>query len=121
MGCDARDPHRLAAFWAQVLGYVLEPGYVNEHAASIVDPEGVGPAIAFLAVPEPKTAKNRMHIDVRPAGEDPPDQFRHERLIRDTVTAATAAGATVVREQFHDGCLGHVVMADPEGNEFCVA
>lgn len=93
LGCDAADPQRLAAFWALALGYVAEPGFDGPDNASIVDPDGVGPAVGFLRVPEPKAAKNRMHIDVRPAGEPP----------------------------WCAGVLGHIVMGDPEGNEFCVA
>jgi hypothetical protein len=48
---------------ALALGYVAEPGYDHPDGASIVDPNGVGPAIGFLRVPEGKTAKNPMHID----------------------------------------------------------
>ena len=73
LGCDAADPHRIAAFWATALGYVPEPGYDDPDGASIVDPDGVGPAIGFLRVPEHKTAKNRMHIDIRVAREPPWD------------------------------------------------
>jgi hypothetical protein len=61
LGCDAADPHRIAAFWAAALGYVAEPGYQEPGGASIIDPDGMGPAIGFLRVPEAKTAKNRMH------------------------------------------------------------
>src|SRR6478672_4321535 len=91
LGCDAADPQRIAAFWAQALGYVSEPGYDDPDGASIIDPDGKGPAIGFLRVPEGKTSKNRMHIDIRVAGESYGDQ------------------------------LGHVVLLDPEDNEFCVA
>jgi hypothetical protein len=122
LGCDAVDPHRLAAFWAQALGYVPEPGYDDPDGASIVDPDGRGPAIGFLRVPEPKTSKNRMHVDVRVAGEGPSDMAERERLIRARVADLVAAGASVVREESYGGSdLGHVVMLDPEGNEFCVA
>ena len=121
LGCDARDPHRLAGFWALALGYVPEPGYDDPEGASIVDPDGVGPAIGFLRVPEPKTSKNRMHIDVRVAGEGPWDMAERERLIRERVPVLVAAGAQVVREESYGAHLGHVVMTDPEGNEFCVA
>lgn len=121
LGCDAADPHRLAAFWALALGYVAEPGYDEPDGASIVDPAGVGPAIGFLRVPEPKTAKNRMHIDVRVAGPGPWDMASRERLIRERVSSLVAAGATFVREESYEDSLGHVVMLDPEGNEFCVA
>jgi len=68
LGCDAADPHRIAAFWASALGYVAEPGYDDPDGASIIDPDGRGPAIGFLRVPESKTAKNGMHIDVPVAG-----------------------------------------------------
>ncbi|MEV6037850.1 VOC family protein [Nonomuraea sp. NPDC052116] len=44
LGCDAADPHRIAAFWAQALGYVAEPGYDDPDGASIIDPDGKGPA-----------------------------------------------------------------------------
>jgi hypothetical protein len=121
LGCDAADPQRLAAFWADALGYVREDGFDHPDNASIVDPLDVGPAIAFLRVPEPKTAKNRMHVDIRVAGKGPWNLAERERLIRAKVPALVAAGATVVREEHYDGALGHVVMLDPEGNEFCVA
>jgi catechol 2,3-dioxygenase-like lactoylglutathione lyase family enzyme len=121
LGCDANHPHLLADFWALALGYVPEPGYDDPGGASIVDPEGVGPAIGFLRVPEGKTAKNRMHIDIRVAGEPPWNMVEREALIRARVSALAAAGATVVREELYDEHLGHVVMLDPEGNEFCVA
>jgi predicted enzyme related to lactoylglutathione lyase len=111
LGCDATDPQRLARFWADALGYVAEPGYDDPDGASIIDPDGAGPAIGFLRVPEGKTAKNRMHIDVRVA----------RARIRDKAAELVAAGATQVREEFYGDQLGHVVLLDPEGNEFCVA
>ncbi|WP_433064080.1 VOC family protein [Dactylosporangium sp. CS-033363] len=121
LGCDADDPQRLAAFWAGALGYVKEAGFDEPGNASIVDPDGRGPAIGFLRVPEGKTAKNRMHIDVRVAGPGPWDMAERARLIRAKVPELVAAGATVVREEHYGDELGHVVMLDPEGNEFCVA
>jgi hypothetical protein len=93
LGCDAADPRPLAAFWALALGYVDEPGYDDPDGASIIDPLGAGPAIGFL----------------------------RERLIRAKVDQLVAAGATAVREESYGDQLGHVVMNDPEGNEFCVA
>jgi Glyoxalase-like domain len=121
LGCDAGDPHRLAAFWGLALGYVDEPGYSDEDGASLIDPDGKGPAIAFLRVPEGKTAKNRVHIDIRVAGEPPWNMAEREQLIRAKVDQLVAAGATKVREESYGPELGHVVMLDPEGNEFCVA
>ena len=121
LGCDADDPQRIAAFWAGALGYVLEPGFDGPDNASIVDPDDVGPAIGFLKVPEGKTSKNRMHIDVRVAGKGPWDMVEREQLIRAKAAELVAAGATTVREEQYGEHLGHVVMLDPEGNEFCVA
>ena len=121
LGCDADDPQRIAAFWAQALRYVPEPGFDGPDSASIVDPEGRGPAIGFLRVPEGKTAKNRMHIDIRVAGEPPWDPVERDRLVHERVAELEAAGATRVREELYGRDLGHVVMLDPEGNEFCVA
>jgi hypothetical protein len=121
LGCDAVDPQKIAAFWAFALGYVTEPGYDEPDGASIIDPAGVGPAIGFLRVPEGKTAKNRMHIDIRVAGEPPWDMAAREQLIRAKAAELVAAGATLVREESDGVHLGHIVMLDPEGNEFCVA
>jgi catechol 2,3-dioxygenase-like lactoylglutathione lyase family enzyme len=109
---DAADPRRLAAFWALALGYTDEPGYDFPGGASLVDPAGALPAISFLAVPEGKTAKNRVHLDVRvPSAPG----------IRAKVAELVAAGATAVREEHDDDRLSHIEMRDPEGNEFCVA
>ncbi len=121
LGCDAVDPHRLAAFWVLALGYVSEPGYDEPDGASIIDPEGRGPAIGWLKVPERKSAKNRVHIDIRVAGEPPWDMTEREVLIRAKSAELADAGAVVVREESWDGQLSHIVMLDPEGNEFCVA
>ena len=121
LGCGAADPHAIAAFWASALGYESEPGYDDPDGASIIDPDGVGPAIGFLRVPEGKTAKNRMHIDIRVAGEPPWDMAEREQLIRAKAAELVTVGATTVREESYGEHLGHVVMLDPEGNEFCVA
>ena len=121
LGCDADDPQSVARFWAGALGYVSEPGFDGPDCASIVDPDGNGPAIGFLRVPEGKTAKNRMHIDIRVAGEPPWNMLDRQQLIRAKVDELVSAGATEVREEFYEEYLGHVVMLDPEGNEFCVA
>jgi len=126
IGADALDPHALATFWAFALGYIPESGYDDPDGASIVDPDGRGPAIGWLRVPEGKSAKNRVHIDIRIAGEPPWDWVERATLIHAKVDELVTAGATKVREEEYvddagGKTLGHVVMLDPEGNEFCVA
>ena len=126
VGVDAQDPAALAAFWAFALGYVPEPGENGDpDAASIIDPAGAGPAIALLRVPESKTSKNRFHIDIRVAGGPPWDSGERAEAIRTMVDRLVGRGATTVREEWYGHergrVLGHVVMLDPEGNEFCVA
>ena len=120
LGADAADPPRLARFWALALGYVVEEGFDEPDNTSIVDPEGLLPAIGFLKVPEPKTSKNRFHVDLRVA-QGPGVDVDREALVRAKVAELVAAGATEVREELYGPDLGHVVMLDPEGNEFCVA
>ena len=124
---DCADPARLSAFWASALGYVVQPppdGYDSwpafltemgvpeaewDSRSACVDPDGKGPRLFFQKVPEPKAAKNRVHLDVN-VGRD---------RVAAEVERLTAEGATVVREV---GEMGEswTVMADPEGNEFCV-
>ncbi len=71
-------------------------------------------------MPEPKSGKNRLHPDLQASGgRHTPWGVRWPRIIA-TVERLTAAGATVVHEHEQQGELDHVVMADPEGDEFCV-
>ncbi|KNB54248.1 VOC family protein [Streptomyces caatingaensis] len=98
---DATDYQSLADWWCAALGYVRRPVPEGERTAPIGDPAGVGPVIWIVPVPEPKTVKNRMHLDVW--GDT-------ERLV--------ALGATVIRRR--DDEIEWDVLADPEGNEFCV-
>ena len=113
---DAADPHRLAAFWADALGYVAEAGHDEPDGTSIVDPAGRGPAISFLRVPEGKTAKNRVHLDVRPGGP-----AKDEATIRRCGDRLVGLGAGLVGEERYGGSFSHLLMRDPEGNEFCIA
>src|SRR5689334_2815937 len=111
IGADAADPQRLARFWATALGYVIEPGFDSPDAAGIIDPDGVGPAIGWLRVPEPKTAKNRLHLDIRVAGPGERDAASASRM-RTKAAELVALGATQVREDFYGDQLGHIVMLD---------
>ncbi|TDD42990.1 VOC family protein [Kribbella antibiotica] len=119
IGADAAEPQKLSRFWAAALDYVIEPGFDEPDASGIIDPDDVLPAIGFLRVPESKTAKNRLHIDIRVAGDGERDAASAERM-RTKAAALVELGATLVREEFYGPELGHIVMLDPEGNEFCV-
>jgi len=101
---DCHDAPRLARFWAEVLDWQI----VYEDPEEIIIGAGASalPGIVFLTVPEDKTVKNRLHLDLRPDDRD----AEVERLL--------ALGAT--RTDVGQGDETWVVMADPEGNEFCV-
>lgn len=132
---DAEHAPTLAAFWALALdSYELQPpppgfGTWNAFAdsidmpkeerddlAAIIDPTGAGPRILFLKVPESKTSKNRVHLDVV-ANE--PDDPEHQNHINAKVAQLVEAGATETARHSKWGSEW-VVMHDPEGNEFCV-
>jgi len=130
---DCVDPDSLAAFWCDVLGYVvLDPpaGHASWAAYSaavaaepgegwsvIVDPDDHGPSVLFHRVPEPKTVKNRLHLDIVLAPGAPTDETRP--LVDAEVRRLVQRGATYVRTD-DDGQDYYAVMQDPEGNEFCV-
>jgi Glyoxalase-like domain len=134
---DCGDPAALARFWAETLGYEVQPpppgfdtwdaaldawGVPPEHRndrSAAIDPEGDGPRLFFQKVPEGKTAKNRVHLDVRAApGLEGQDRMAAleaecERLV--------ALGATRLRRLEPNGLdAGTIVMQDPEGNELCL-
>ena len=103
---DASDPHRVARFWAAVLDYKISEE--DDESAAIESPDGSRPSILFQKVPEAKTVKNRLHIDVNPVDRD--QQQEVERLLE--------LGARKI--DIGQGEPSWVVMADPDGNEFCV-
>lgn len=134
---DSNDPHVLADWWAAALGWQVEasdPGFIASmiaagHAtdaettthhgvvvwrdgAAVFDPQGRpgSPRLYFQLVPEAKTSKNRVHLDLRVAPDDPAE----------VVERCVAAGATRLWEG-RQGPHTWVTLADPEGNEFCVA
>ncbi len=109
---DSADPYTLARFWATVTGYAEDPDNPNlpdDPEAFLQGPDGA-PGLLFVPVPEPKTAKNRVHLDVVPV-----DRTRDAEVQR-----LLAAGATLVDDRRRPDGAGWVVLADPEGNEFCV-
>ncbi|MEU0150186.1 VOC family protein [Streptomyces sp. NPDC006288] len=135
---DCADPAALARFWASALGYVEKPppgGFGSweewfahhdvpedewNDGAYLSDPDGTGPSLSFQKVPEPKTAKNRLHLDVQAGGgRETPWETRWPR-VAETVERLKAAGGTVICEYGLGGRPDHVMMADPEGHEFCV-
>jgi len=135
---DGASPETLARFWAEALHYVVaqppdgydswdtfyrsigvpeeELGFGDDR---IVDPHGEGPQIWFPIVPEKKSVKNRLHIDVHAGGgRDLPIETRRER-VEDEAERLVALGATRLRPIAEEG-LDHyaVALLDPEGNEF---
>ncbi len=100
---DCHDSQLVAAFWMAALGY--EVAAQDGTWIKLRDPKGVGPALAIDPVPEEKIVKNRVHLDLKPSGTVEAEVERLEQL-----------GARVAR--VFPG--SHVVMHDPEGNEFCV-
>ena len=105
---DAANPRRLAEFWAEVLEWRIEAEDGEEDEIELVNPDGSKPTLLFITVPEGKTVKNRLHIDVSPRDREQAEEV--ERLL--------GLGATLA--DVGQGDVSWVVMADPEGNEFCV-
>jgi hypothetical protein len=109
---DCADAYALSRWWQSVLAYVedpedpIEPG--NEECL-IASPDGRH-RLLFIEVPEPKAVKNRIHFDLRPA-----DGTRDAELAR-----LVELGATAVDDRRYPDGTGWVVLADPEGNEFCI-
>ncbi|SCL39493.1 Glyoxalase-like domain-containing protein [Micromonospora pallida] len=135
---DCGDPAGLAAFWAEALGYRVQappagfesweralaamgvPPERRNDASALVDPEGAGPRLFFQRVPEGKQAKNRVHLDVRAA----PGLEGDARMAALEAAAERLVSHGATRIQRHEPApplgAGHIVLADPEGNEFCL-
>jgi predicted enzyme related to lactoylglutathione lyase len=104
---DSRDPETLAPFWAAALGYVVV-GAVDNYVMLVPDGRE-GPKLLLQRVPEHKGAKNRMHLDI----EVVDIEYLAEKL--------EALGGTRLEADAHsEHGMRWIVMADPEGNEFCV-
>jgi hypothetical protein len=134
---DCGDPAALAQFWAEVLEYDVQPpppgfetwdealdawGVPPEHRndrSALVDPSGDGPRLFFQKVPEGKTAKNRVHLDVRAApGLDGEDRMAALEQVAERLVGLGARRDHRVEPGPMDN--GFIVMHDPEGNEFCL-
>ncbi|MER7518244.1 VOC family protein [Streptomyces sp. NPDC126499] len=105
---DCSDAYALAGFWAQVLDSKVSDDDNPGDPEALVDSPGAG--LLFIQVPEKKSVKNRVHLDLQPQ-----DRTRDEEVER-----ILALGATLVDDQRRPDGTGWVVLADPEGNEFCV-
>ncbi len=134
---DAADPEGLASFWALALGYVPQPpppghdtweafaadGGIPEdewdNLRALVDPDGTGPRLLFQKVPEGKTAKNRVHLDINAGGGFHAEREDRVAAVEAHVAELLDAGASFL-ERFDRDHEYWVVMQDPEGNEFCV-
>ena len=130
---DANDIPRLVAFWEEALGYQVQPpppesweDFAREKGipeeqwdgwGALIDSDGKRPRIFFQRVPEGKTAKNRVHLDVN-VGEGLEGEERSMR-IKQEADRLEELGATRQREAFERGEFW-IVMQDPEANEFCL-
>ena len=130
----------MARFWIEALGYVVPPppgdfatwdealdawgvpADERDRAFALVDPDGTGPRLFFQKVPEPKTAKNRVHLDVNVGRSAGGDGDAARGAVRAHATRLEGLGASRVREFGPDETTDEfwIVMLDPEGNEFCV-
>ena len=112
---DSHDAFALSTWWKQVLGYVDDPeeaGGSNQPGQEdcvIMDPPGTH-RLLFQTVPDVKQVKNRIHFDIAPT-----DRWRDAEVER-----VLALGATQVADHRYPDGTGWVVLADPEGNEFCI-
>jgi len=105
---DCADAYQLARFWSEVTGSPLHPeDRPGDPEVQVLLPEG--PVLYFNQVPEPKTTKNRLHLCLRP------DTSRDQEVQR-----LLTLGATLLTDRRNPDGTGWAVLADPEGNEFCV-
>lgn len=135
---DCHDPAALAAFWAAAIGYKVQdppsgfdtwdaalkamgvPEEQRNDASALIDPEGAGPRIFLQRVPEAKTAKNRVHLDIRAAPGLTGDERMAALERRCAELVAIGASRVARHEPAPPMAGGHIVMTDPEGNEFCL-
>lgn len=111
---DCHNAYELSSWWKQLLGYVdlADDPNLPGHAECMIERPDGGHQLLFIEVPDSKQVKNRLHFDLRPA----------ERTRSEEVAWATSIGATVIDDlgDHYGPGVGWVVLADPEGNEFCI-
>lgn len=107
LAIDSPDPARIASWWTEVLDYRITEA--DEEQVEIAGPSGSGPTLVFARVPERKSVKNRLHIDVSPT-----DREQEAELERLQELGAKRADVG------QGGDAGWVVLRDPDGNEFCL-
>ena len=109
---DALDAYAQSTFWSQVLGFIEDPDDPNEpgHEECLIMSPDRGQLLLFITVPDSKTVKNRVHLDLRPA-----DRTREQETER-----VLALGATQLADHRRPDGSGWITLADPEGNEFCI-
>lgn len=107
---DAGNPYELAKFWSTVTGWPLGDGDEPGDAEALVVAPAPVPCLLFVAVPETKSVKNRVHLDWAPT----------ERTRDEEVERLLALGATIHEDHRQPEGPGWVTLHDPEGNEFCV-
>jgi predicted enzyme related to lactoylglutathione lyase len=109
---DCQDAYALSVFWCAVLGYTDDPNDPNEPGDEecMIFPADDRQRVLFIEVPEKKQMKNRLHFDLVPT-----DRTRDEEVER-----VLAQGAVLVDDLRNADGTGWAVMADPEGNEFCI-
>ncbi|MFC8078092.1 VOC family protein [Streptomyces sp. NPDC057307] len=105
---DSADAYRLGTFWAEVLGTAVDADDKPGDDEVLVAADGI--TLLFVEVPEPKSVKNRVHVDL-----EPQDRTREEEIER-----LLALGATLVEDHRVPDGRGWATLADIEGNEFCV-
>ncbi|MFF3859918.1 VOC family protein [Streptomyces sp. NPDC002209] len=108
---DALDPYRTAEFWSAVTGFPIHPDDREGDDEILLDPAQPGvPGLLFIRVPDAKSVKNRVHLDIQP-----PTGTRDE-----TVERLIGLGAKLVDDRRREDGSGWAVLADPEGNELCI-
>ena len=109
---DSLDAHAMSVFWGQVLGFVEDPEDPNEpgHEECMISSPDGSQRLLFIQVPDAKQVKNRLHLDLKPAESTCEEEL--ERLL--------GLEARVVADRRRQDGSGWVVLADPEGNEFCI-